>query len=148
MLIIGVNLENSTCTDKIPLLIFCFLFQGIHRQPSLVYKRDVWEISIDHKTRILTKIIMLQHTDLVCLCLWLHWVGFWAILARFAGAYLLSESGYNRSKSNSIKSDTQTNKDSMLKVYYFVKILVSWLIEISHTSLLYTKLGLPVRYQI
>ena len=37
--------------------------------PSLVYKRDVWEISFDHETGILTKIIKLQHTDLVCLCL-------------------------------------------------------------------------------
>ena len=34
---------------------------------SLVYKRDVWEISFDHETRILTKIIKLQDTDLVCL---------------------------------------------------------------------------------
>ena len=34
--------------------------------PSLVYKRDVWQISINHETRILMKIINLQHTDLVC----------------------------------------------------------------------------------
>ena len=36
------------------------------------------------ETRILTKIAKLQHTDLVCLCLWLLWVGFWTILARLA----------------------------------------------------------------
>ena len=36
---------------------------------SLVYKRDVWEISFDHETRIFTKIIKLQDTDLVCFSL-------------------------------------------------------------------------------
>ena len=34
-----------------------------------MYERDVWEISFDRETRILTKIIKLQHTDLVCLSL-------------------------------------------------------------------------------
>ena len=69
-------------------MIFSLLIQGFHffvigvarlltGSPSLVYKRDVWEISINLETRILTKIINLQHTDLVCLC----------------GAYLLRESG-------------------------------------------------------
>ena len=52
--------------------------------PSLVYKRDAWEISFDCKTGILIKLIKLHHTDLFCLHLWLHWIGFWAILARFA----------------------------------------------------------------
>ena len=31
-----------------------------------MYERDVWGISFDRETRILTKIIKLQHTDLVC----------------------------------------------------------------------------------
>ena len=123
-------------------LLFVWWKASVHTgSPSLVHKRDVWEISFDRKTRIVTKIIKLQHTDLVCLYLWLHWVGFWAILARFtqkvcfelgpleikvfslviflSRAYLLSESGLGRSKSNSVNSETQTNKVSMLKHYYF-----------------------------
>ena len=44
---------------------------SVHRQPKLR------EISINHETRILTCLF-------VCLCLWLHWVGFWAVLDRFA----------------------------------------------------------------
>ena len=34
-----------------------------------MYKRDVWDISFDQETRILMKIIMVENTDLVCLCL-------------------------------------------------------------------------------
>ena len=34
-----------------------------------MYKRDIWEFSFDHETRILTKVIELQHTNLVYLSL-------------------------------------------------------------------------------
>ena len=82
-----------------------------------MYKRGVWEISFDRGTRILTKIIKLQLLTLF-VCLWL-----------------------NPTQWSQRLKQTRSVSWSFI---IFVKILVSWSNEISHTSLLYTKLVLPV----
>lgn len=55
----------------------------LHRQPKLSgFTRGMYR-----KFHSITKLIKLQHTELVWLWLWLHWVGSWAIL----GAYILRD---------------------------------------------------------
>ena len=103
---------------KIAYCVNVFFFaRNTTGSPSLVYKRGVWEISFDRETRILTKIIKLQLLTLF-VCLWL-----------------------NPTQWSQRLKQTRSVSWSFI---IFVKILVSWSNEISHTSLLYTKLVLPV----
>ena len=103
---------------KIAYCVNVFFFaRNTTGSPSLVYKRGVWEISFDRETRILTKIIKLQLLTLF-VCLWLNPTQW----------------------SRRLKQTRSVSWSFII----FVKILVSWSNEISHTSLLYTKLVLPV----
>ena len=80
-----VNVSRVNTVLVLPWQCWQCVSRWDHRQLTFsgFIRETVCEVSLDHKTRILTKTMKLQHTDLVFLCFSLHWVGLWAILARF-----------------------------------------------------------------
>ena len=75
---LSLQIQESYCSShpiQITQLFVCPFFKASILEistgspsfnPSLLYKRDVWEISFNHKTRIFLLKIILQLTDLLC----------------------------------------------------------------------------------